>query len=149
MANRIKDLGITHSIHALIPVPLNEGREAERGYNQSLLLARVISEELNKPIWDDILGRKNFNRSQTTLGRDARNENMEGAFEYLSHKKVAGSTLILVDDIITTGATLIACTRALERVGASKVYGITWAAGYNTKLMRKYAGNWLYKGELK
>ena len=143
MAYRIQELGISGRIGVVVPVPLYPGREMERGYNQSLLLAKVIAEELQKPLWSEILKRKSFLQSQTQLGRKERLENLVGAFEYSQTRKVEGSSILLVDDIVTTGATLLSCAGTLQQAGARRIYGITWAAGYNVKLLEKYAGKWL------
>lgn len=136
MACRVKDLGIADIIEAVVPVPLYLGREIERGYNQSLLLAQVISEELKKPLWPNALTRKHFYQTQTVLGRKDRLENLKDAFEFADKEKKVRCVL-LVDDIITTGATLVSCANVLEERGIKRIYGITWAAGYSVKMMEK------------
>lgn len=141
MAYRVKEMGIAEKIHAVMPVPLYIGREIERGYNQSLLLAKVIAKELQKPLWRDALERKHFHHTQTILGRKERVENLAGAFEYARNEDVNGNSILLVDDIITTGATLLSCTNTLQKAGAQQVYGITWAAGYSLKLLKEMQEN--------
>ena len=147
MARRVRELGLERSIDAIVPVPLYLGREAERGYNQSLLLAKVIAQELNKPIWKEALARKHFHHTQTVLGRNERLENLAGAFEFTGKPKQEVRDVLLVDDIITTGATLLSCANALQNAGVRNIYGITWAAGYSIKMMKKLAGNRFYHGE--
>ena len=139
MASRVKEWGIAEQIQAIMPVPLYIGREIERGYNQSLLLAKVITKELQKPLWRDALERKHFHHTQTTLGRKERVENLAEAFEYARKEDVKGKNILLVDDIITTGATLLSCANTLQKAGAQRVYGITWASGYSIRLMKKMA----------
>lgn len=143
MAYRVKSLGITGRIGIVVPIPLYPGREMERGYNQSLLLAKVVAEQLQKPLWSEVLVRKKFLTPQTQLGRKERLKNLTGAFEYSQSKQVKGSSILLVDDIVTTGATLLSCANALQKAGAREIYGVTWAAGYNVRLLKTYAGNWL------
>ena len=147
MACRVKELGIGGTIEAIVPVPLYIGREAERGFNQSLLLAKVIAEELHKPIWKEALERSHFHHTQTVLGRKERMENLAGAFEFAGKQKQAAASVLLVDDIITTGATLLSCANALETNGVQRIYGIAWAAGFSIKMMKRLAGNNFYHGE--
>lgn len=147
MARRVRELGFERAIDALVPVPLYLGREIERGYNQSLLLAKVIAQELHKPIWKEALTRKHFHHTQTVLGRNERLENLAGAFEFAGNPKREVKAVLLVDDIITTGATLLSCAHTLENAGVSNIYGITWASGYSIKMMKRLAGNRFYHGE--
>jgi len=149
MACRLKKLGFIEKIRAVVPVPLYFSRQSERGYNQSLLLAKVVAEELGKPLWADALAREHFHHPQMVLSREERMKNIKGAFKYSQEKKMSGSTILLVDDIITTGATLLACADVLRQAGAAEVYGVTWAAGYNVKMMEKFAGSWFYYQKVK
>lgn len=147
MACRAKEMGMEGAIDAIVPVPLYIGRETERGYNQSLLLAKVIADELHKPIWKEALERSHFHHTQTVLGRKERMENLAGAFEFAGKEKKEYESVLLVDDIITTGATLLSCANTLEKAGVQKVYGIAWAAGFSIKMMKRLAGNYFYHGE--
>jgi len=147
MAKRIEELEIKEKIKAVIPVPLHFSRENARGFNQSLLLAKEVATELGKPLLENVIKRNNFRYSQTRLRKKGRFENIAGAFEGVNKQEIVGKTILIVDDIITTGATLMACAKALEQMGAIKVYGVTWAAGYNIKIINKIAGNWLYSEE--
>ncbi|HHY06825.1 MAG TPA: ComF family protein [Clostridia bacterium] len=144
MACRVRRLGFAEKIQAIIPVPLYSGREKERGFNQSLLLAEVIAAELQKPLWSEALAREHFHHPQMMLSREERMQNIAGAFRYAQGREMRGGMILLVDDIITTGATLLACADILRQVGARDVWAITWAVGYNVKLMEKVAGSWFY-----
>lgn len=144
MACRVKRLRFAGNIRAVVPVPLYSVRESERGYNQSLLLAQAVAEELERPLWPEILAREHFHHPQMMLSREERMRNIAGAFKYSREKELSGGTFLIVDDIITTGATLFACADVLRQGGAREVYGITWAAGYNVKIMEKIAGSWFY-----
>ena len=109
---------------ALIPVPVHRARLLKRGYNQAELLAEELSKLSGIPLRRDVLFRPKKTAAQKALGPEARVRNLSGAFS------VKGSvnglkTVILVDDIFTTGATLEACTRVLLASGIRTVYGVT------------------------
>lgn len=103
----------------LIPVPLHRTRLRERGYNQALELARPIARQLGIPLAPDALERVRPTRAQSELGALDRRRNVRGAFV------VRGRTLpdhvALVDDVMTTGATLSECARVLKRAGVARV----------------------------
>lgn len=98
----------------LIPVPLHPGRMRKRGYNQSELIARGCSEILDIPVETRMLVRKGRHRSQTSMGRQERFENVSNEFS-LSSKAIdlRGLKVLIVDDVITTGATIEACCQLL------------------------------------
>lgn len=104
----------------LVPVPLHPRRLLARGFNQSRELARLISARRGLPIWQDALVRVRRTTPQMHLARGARAENIRGAFAGRA-ELVAGRQLLLVDDIMTTGATLEECARALLHAGAKRV----------------------------
>lgn len=99
-----------------VPVPLHSARYRERGFNQSELLCQAISQELNIPVWQTGLRRVRDTRHQIGLNAEERKENVKDAFE--ADACVEGKTLILIDDVFTTGATFAACVRALRGKGA-------------------------------
>lgn len=105
---------------ALVPVPLAGARERERGFNQSLLLAQAVSRHWDIPVWPDILQRSRETRSQTRLTPSERASNVSGAFvaPQVTHERLRGAHLVLVDDVITTAATLNAAAQALTLGGA-------------------------------
>jgi len=97
----------------LIPVPLHPKRQAQRGYNQSEFLARGIGSVLQKPVISHVLQRKENTRTQTRKQRYERWENLEGKFCVQQPELITGKQLLLVDDVLTTGATLEAAALAL------------------------------------
>jgi ComF family protein len=112
-------------IVAVIPVPLARDREWERGYNQAALLAERVAKRLDVPIRAGWLGRQRATTPQTDLPAAERFANVRGAFRATS--AVAGRHVLLVDDVLTTGATLAECARALRAAGASCIGVLTVA----------------------
>jgi competence protein ComFC len=111
----------------LIPLPLHRERMIERGYNQSELLARQITAERGIPCLPDAAWRERYTRPQVGLNRDERLQNVMNAFNADSGQ-CRGRIVLIVDDVLTTGATLSACAAALLEAGAAGVYGLTVAA---------------------
>lgn len=105
----------------VIPVPLHPLRLAERGYNQSALLARRLARRLGAPIAPLALARTRDTAKQASLDREGRTCNVAGAFVARRPAELVGRTVLLVDDVRTTGATLDACAEALHRAGALRV----------------------------
>lgn len=105
--------GFFDDIDLLVPVPLTKGRERQRGYNQSLEIALGISIETHLDVEPKALRRVHFGGSQTQLSAQERSENVKNAFALRRPKAVMGKHILLVDDIITTGATLMACIQQL------------------------------------
>ena len=113
----------------VIPVPLHWTRLAWRRYNQSAILARLVARAAGLPFLADMLVRRRRTPSQGELGRTARQQNVSGAFALARRHRarVAGKRILLVDDVLTTGATLEACARTLLRAGAQQVDALTLA----------------------
>jgi ComF family protein len=105
------------SVDALIPLPLHPARERRRGYNQATVLCNGMTEVWKKPVWKEVITRKSHTESQTKKGRVERWQNIEGRFELVKPKQIEGKHLLLVDDVITTGATLESCGRELLCAG--------------------------------
>ena len=113
----------------IAPVPLHWRRLFSRRYNQSVLLARGVSRETMKPLAPDLLRRLRWTGSQAGLKLKERRSNVFSAFEVHPRwaERVKGKGVVLVDDVLTTGATVEACTRALKRAGAGHVDVLTLA----------------------
>jgi ComF family protein len=114
---------------ALVPVPLHWRRLLWRRYNQSALLAHAVSRKTGLTVLPDILTRRKRVKPQAGLTRRQRLINMRGVFAVHPRRKasIAGKRLVLIDDVITTGATLNHCAKALLKAGASEVYVLTLA----------------------
>jgi ComF family protein len=113
----------------IVPVPLHRVKLRERGYNQSELIAQGISSLLHKPVVAGCLRRTKNTASQTTLSVEDRRQNMQNAFIILPKKEqcVTSKICLLVDDIITTGATIKACIAALRKAGAARIIVVSSA----------------------
>lgn len=111
----------------LVPVPLHPRRERERGFNQALLLARRLGRARGIPVRADALVRAAATQAQTELDARARRANVRGAFRLRRPEAIAGRHVLLVDDILTTGATLSECARCLREGGAATVGALTVA----------------------
>jgi ComF family protein len=96
-------------VDALVPLPLFPSKERKRGYNQATVLCEGIAEILKKPVLKDAVVRTMHTESQTKKNRVERWQNMEGRFQLANKEAIAGKHILLVDDVITTGATLEAC----------------------------------------
>ncbi len=107
---------------AFIPVPLHRVRFRERSYNQSEIIARKASAETGLGVLADCVQRMVDNPSQTGLTLEERKENVKGIFAVIKPELVAGKTIILVDDVMTTGVTLNECARMLSRAGAAEIF---------------------------
>ncbi|MFO7958468.1 MAG: ComF family protein [Candidatus Brocadiia bacterium] len=112
---------------AVVAVPLHPRRLRERGYNQSALLGRVLAGHFGRRLLSGVLRRTRHTSRQTGLSRTARRDNVRGAFEAARPGAVDGLNLLLVDDVMTTGATVDECCKVLKRAGAAKVQVLTLA----------------------
>jgi len=117
-------------VEIIVPVPLHPDKKKIRGYNQSATFAKGISESMNVP-WKEALRRIQMTETQTKKDRIARFENVKDAFEVADTKAVAGKHILLVDDVITTGATIEACAHQLLEVPGTKVSVATIAFADN------------------
>ena len=105
----------------VIPVPLHAKKLRERGFNQSLLLAKHVARQLYSELNFLSLRRIKYTLPQTGLGRKERRKNVRGAFQLKNFDAVKGKTVLLVDDVSTTGNTLNECARVLKKSGCKKV----------------------------
>lgn len=112
-------------VSAIVPVPMASFRQRRRGYNQSELLAREIARHAGLPVAARALVRRPGPSQVEQPDEAARRANLEDAFE--AGRESVGDGVLLVDDVMTTGATLDACARTLKSAGADRVYGLTFA----------------------
>ena len=111
----------------MMPVPLHIKRLRERGFNQSLILARAIGRKKHIPVNFSLLKRHKYTLTQTGYHKQERKQNIRGAFEVTDSKKITGSNILLIDDVYTTGATVNECAKILMKAGAQKVSVLTLA----------------------
>ena len=110
----------------IVPMPLHWHKRWQRGFNQAELLAREIGRRTNAPV-RNALRRVRNTASQAGLTSAKRRKNVSGAFQAKRRSKLNGSRVLLIDDVMTTGATAASCARALKRGGASQVTLLTLA----------------------
>ncbi len=115
------------AIESVLPVPLSPSRRRQRGYNQAALLAYPVALGLGVPYLGKALIRARETRSQVGLSVAERWANVAGAFHTVQPEAIAGKTLLLIDDVMTTGATLDAAAQALLAAGARQVFALTVA----------------------
>lgn len=106
---------------ALLALPIFPAREKKRGYNQSALLCQGMAEYLNLPILQQVISRPHQTETQTKKGRIARWKNIEGKFVLTDLPAISGKHILLVDDVITTGATLESCGAELIKAPGCKI----------------------------
>lgn len=131
MARRMAQLRFPDDVEreraALVPVPLAAARRRERGYNQSAELARALAVRWGVPVREDLLERSRKTKSQTRLTPGERSRNVSGAFRARADRaSLRGLHLVLVDDVVTTCATLNACASALYDGGARILSYVTF-----------------------
>ncbi|MEW6097008.1 MAG: ComF family protein [bacterium] len=119
---------LIRQIDFIIPVPLHRKRLKSRGFNQAQLLCCYIERHFNVPLNLD-LKRIRFTPPQMNLKREERLQNIKGAFEIKNHNSIMGKSILLVDDIFTTGATVDECSKVLINAGAKQVFVLTLARG--------------------
>ncbi len=120
-------------IDLVLPIPMQRAKRRKRGYNQAALLAKALCRELTLPYNDRLLKRVATGvRSQTDLSRAGRFKNALAAYRISPNANLAGKTILLIDDVITTGATCNACAHLLREAGAGKVYVLVLARPLHT-----------------
>jgi ComF family protein len=109
------------TVEGIIPVPLHPRKERLRGYNQSAMFAQGLSEAMEVPMLGKVLLRRVFTSSQTNKKRMERFENVDTVFEIKKPESIAGKHLLLVDDVLTTGATLEVCGQTLLNIAGTRL----------------------------
>ena len=127
IGNKLKEKIFDWSADLIIPIPLHHLKKAERGYNQSYYIAKGMSSVCKIPVNASVIKRNRFTPSQTSLNLDERKENIQGAFTLKKKKIISGKKIILVDDVITTGATISECGKVLKEAGVKEIYALSSA----------------------
>lgn len=115
------------SADLIIPVPLHLSKKRERGYNQSEAIAGGVASELEIPIETKIIKRNRFTKSQTKLNREERIANVKEAFGINNYCDLTGKTVFILDDVITSGATVAGCAGPVKSMNAAKVIALSLA----------------------
>lgn len=125
----VKTKFTTKKERVIIPIPLHPKRKRFRGFNQSEILAEEISAFLKIPVKNNILVRKKYSRPQVGLDKKQRNKNIQDAFGLDSRLEISGQSVILIDDVYTTGSTMNEAAKVLKKGGVKEVIGIVIAKG--------------------
>ncbi len=115
------------NIDYITPVPLHHLKKAERGYNQSFYIAKGLSKRMKIRLKRDALRRVRYTATQTTMNIDERQRNVEGAFKAKLGTQSKGKNFLIVDDVITTGATINECAKSLLAAGAGRIFAASAA----------------------
>lgn len=118
---------LNNSYDAIIPVPLHPDKEKTRGYNQCLSIAQGLSQALNCIVLDDVVCRNVANPSQTKLNRAKRWDNVSGIFSLINPEAIANKHILLIDDTLTTGATLESCGSEILKAPGTMLSIVTLA----------------------
>lgn len=108
-------------IDAIIPIPLHSKKLRTRGYNQSALFAHGLGASLQKPCWEDVIKRQVFTETQTRKDGEERWNNVKSVFALDKKEKIREKHVLVVDDVITTGATITSCCLTLKEVQSVKI----------------------------
>lgn len=113
MASEVSESNFFQDIDCIIPIPLEHSRQVHRGYNQSEEIAKGIAHITHLPVLNKVVKRIHFAESQTSKDRWQRNDNVKDAFQLTDSSAIAHKHILIVDDVVTTGATICACATAL------------------------------------
>ncbi len=119
--------GLWWDVDALVPVPLHPRRKRQRGFNQAGIISQELGDLKGIDVLKGSLVKKKNVSPQTFLAGSERRANVSGAFQVVHSDKVEGKSLLLVDDVFTTGATLTECCEVLKKAGAKEVRALTIA----------------------
>lgn len=119
-------------VHAIVPMPISTDRLAERGFNQSLLLAQALSEHLNIPVWQPV--QRLAQHSQKGLSRLERLENIQQQFVAAAPNQIRYRKVLIVDDVVTTGSSITALSQVLQQLGCQQVYSLCLAAAQHQEI---------------
>lgn len=127
LVETLKKQRYINDIDYVVPVPLHWFKKYKRGYNQAELLAFPLAVYLNKPLLKNNMIRSKFTLPQFTLNKQKRIKNLSNVFKYRNNATLKNKTILLVDDICTTGTTIDQCSKVLKEAGAKKVYALVLA----------------------
>lgn len=125
MAERLRNSGVYADVDCIVPVPLHKNKKKKRGYNQSELLAKAISREMGIPLCSDNIIRETDTESQTKKSVHERWDNVDGVFSVVNPSVFEEKHILLIDDVLTTGATLTACADSLRNIQGIKINVLT------------------------
>jgi ComF family protein len=117
----LRDCEWIREVDAIIPVPLHPKKEAARGFNQAMLIADGIGDVLGKPVISNVVYRTRHTESQTKKSRTERIDNMQDVFGVKNSPALNNKHVLLMDDVLTTGATLEACALALSAIPGIRI----------------------------
>lgn len=132
----------SNEIDIIIPVPIHFMRAFNRGYNQSFLIARFIAQKMDKELKNNILKKVRNNKPQSLLTANKRKNNVYNAYKLIRADAIKGKTILLIDDIYTTGATVNECSKVLKENGAKKIIVATVAKATISKQVVKEEIKW-------
>ena len=127
LADRISKYPFHSQIDYILPVPLHKTKKRFRGFNQSEIIAKALSVKLNIPILKNVLKRKKFTQTQTKLKKHEREKNVANAFQIKKFGTIENKSLLLVDDVLTTGSTMKSIALLLKENLAKHIYVCTLA----------------------
>ena len=116
-------------IDAIVPVPLHKKKQKIRGYNQSQEIAKGVQSVVGLPIFSELLTRTRFSETQTHKNKDQRWQNVQGLFLLEPNEGFEDKHLLLIDDVLTTGSTAIACLEELQKIPNVKLSFLSLAVG--------------------
>jgi ComF family protein len=120
-----------NKIQAIVPMPISRERLKERGYNQMLIIAKIMSRQLNIPVWQPVI--RQAQHSQKGLSRIERLENIEKQFQMIQMQKKKFKSVLIIDDVVTTGSSINALSQALNHLGCQHIFSLCIAAAQSSK----------------
>lgn len=138
IAEKIESSPRYKHIDYIIPVPLHKKRQKKRGYNQSELIAKAISERLDVPVMTGNLVRTTNDKQQARNKLQDR-KNLQGHFRLLHPEMISGKSILLLDDVFTTGATMLDCCRALKQANGITIYYVAASSPKPKRLFISYS----------
>ena len=125
LAQSLLDLRLP-KVQAIVPMPISTQRLADRGYNQMLIIAKIMAKQLNIPVWQPVI--RAAQHSQKGLSRIERLENIENQFQIIATEKRKYKKVLIIDDVVTTGSSIHALNQALTELGCQQIFSVCIAA---------------------